>query len=459
MLAVLLRREGYSVELASGGPEALAKIAAAEPLDLVVTDLVMPDGSGMTVLDAARARDDATQVVLITAYATTEQAVDAMRRGAYDYIQKPFKNHELLATVEKALEKHDIVADNRTLRQNARDGFRLGGLVGKSAAMHGVMELVSRIASARTSVLLTGESGTGKEMIARALHAQSDRKDAKFVAVNCGALPENLMESELFGHEKGAFTGATARKEGLIRAADGGTLFLDEVGELTPALQVKLLRVLQERKVRAVGGEREVDVDVRIVAATNRDVEKDVAEGRFRQDLFYRLNVIRIHLPPLRERPEDIPLLVDHFLAKHAALAGKRVSIAPDAMRWLVAQSFPGNVRELENAIERAVTLVVGPRIERTDLPDAASTLAPAAAVALPAEGLDLDAYLGEIERRLLLQALERAGGVRTNAAKLLGTTFRSLRYRLAKYGLGDSEGDAADPEPSDEKRRSPGSS
>jgi len=441
MLGVLLRRAGYTVETASDTSSGIEQVrAAAKPFDLVVTDLLRPDGSGMSVLESARARDAGTQVVMITAYATTEQAVEAMRRGAYDYVQKPFKNNELLATIEKALEKRAIVDENRALREHVRSELRVGDLVGKGPAMQRVLDLVRRIASARTSVLITGESGTGKEMVARAIHFTGDRASAPFVVVNCGALPETLMESELFGHEKGAFTGATQKKDGLVRGADRGTLFLDEVGELTPALQVKLLRVLQERKVRAVGAQHEVDVDVRVVAATNRRVEEEVAAGRFRQDLFYRLNVIRIHIPPLRDRAEDVPVLAEHFLAKHSALQGKRLAISPEALRWIVSQSYPGNVRELENVIERAVTLASGDRIELQDLPDEAQSLPPPARVAIPALGFDLDGYLADLERQLLVKALEQAGGVRTAAAKLVGMSFRSFRYRLAKYGLGDAD-------------------
>ena len=330
------------------------------------------------------------------------------------------------------------------LRASALGTFRLGDLIGKSGAMKRVMSLVERIASARTSVLVTGESGTGKEVVARALHDRGDRREMPFVVVNCGALPEALMESELFGHEKGAFTGATTRKEGLVRAADRGTLFLDEIGELTPALQVKLLRVLQERKVRPVGGEKELEVDVRVVAATNRDVELVVKEGRFRQDLFYRLNVIRLVMPPLRDRPEDIPLLAEHFLVKHGALAGRRLTFSPEVLRWIAQQRYPGNVRELENVVERAVTLAMGARITLADLPDAVDPPAEDTprTVTLPPNGMDLDAFLGDTEQRLLLEALERAGGVRIRAARLVGMSFRSFRYRLAKYGLGDA-GDA----------------
>jgi two-component system, NtrC family, response regulator PilR len=438
MLSVLLRRAGYQVVTADSRRSALARVAE-EDLDAVITDLALPDGSGMEVLSAARQRDESTQVLMITAYGGTEQAVEAMRRGAYDFIQKPFRNHELLALLEKALEKRRIVGENRALRATVQASYRSGDLIGKSDAMRRVMDMVRRVASARTSVLITGESGTGKEIVARALHEHGDRASGPFVVVNCGALPEALMESELFGHEKGAFTGAMAKSEGLVRAAHGGTLFLDEIGELPLGLQVKLLRVLQERRVRPVGASKELEVDLRVVAATNREIEQDVAAGTFRQDLFYRLNVIRLHLPPLRDRPEDIPLLAHALVQKHSALAGKQLELTPEVLRWLARQPYPGNVRELENIIERAVTLALGEQITLADLPDGSTGFAPLGAEVLIGEGFDLDAHLGEIERGLILRALEEAGGVRTEAARLLGMTFRSFRYRLAKYGLAES--------------------
>jgi two-component system response regulator PilR (NtrC family) len=448
MLGVLLRRAGHDPVAVEGAVAALARIERDAPFEAVVTDLSMPDGSGMDVLSAARRRDPSTEVIMITAYATTEAAVAAMRSGAYDYLRKPFDNATLLATLEKALEKRALSRENELLREQALARLGRGGLVGQSAAIQRIAQLIDRIANGRTSVLITGESGTGKEMVARAIHERGDRHAGPLIVVNCGALPEALMESELFGHERGAFTGATARKEGLFRAAAGGTIFLDEVGELPPGLQVKLLRVLQERRVRPVGAEKEVDVDVRVVAATNRDLEAEVAAGRFRQDLFYRLNVIRIVVPPLRERREDIPLLAEHFLRKHGALAGRRLSLAPEAARWLMQRTWPGNVRELENVIERAVALALGDRVTLADLTDEAAGPVPPAApplVALPAEGLDLDAYLADVERRLLLEALARAGGVRTRAAALLRMSFRSFRYRLSKFGLGGGDDVASD--------------
>ncbi len=443
MLQILLRREGYRVDLVDGVHAARDRIAGVEPYDAVITDLVMPDGTGMEVLDAVRGRSSETQILMITAYATTEQAVEAMRRGAYDYVQKPFKNHELLATLEKALEKRAIVAENETLRAQVRSQWSEGELIGKSPAMERLRDMVKRVASSTTSVLITGESGTGKEMVARALHFQSPRADAPFVVLNCGAVPENLIESELFGHVKGAFTGATTAKDGLFRAADGGTLFLDEVGELPPALQVKLLRVLQDHKVRPVGGSSEIEVDVRVLAATNRDVESEVQAGTFREDLFYRLNVIRIEVPPLRDRPEDIPLLAQHFLAKHAALQGRRIELSLEAMQWLAQQPFAGNVRELENIVERGVTLARGNVVGREDLGDAHPSKKASQLTEIPEDGFDLDDYLTQVERELLFRALNQSGGVRKRAAELLGMSFRQFRYRLAKH-IAPEVGEAA---------------
>lgn len=440
MLGVLLRRAGYEAEFARGVFEAKTMLAEGETFDLVVTDLMMPDGSGIDVLTAARGRDEATQVLVVTAYSTTEAALDAMKRGAYAYLQKPFKNTELLATLDKAAEKRRIVDENRSLRRVVKGDISLSGIVGKSPPMQRVFELVRRAASSRANVLITGESGTGKEMVARALHALGDRSDAPFVAINCGALPETLMESELFGYEKGAFTGAVGRKDGLFRVASGGSLFLDEIGELSLALQVKLLRVLQEKSVRPLGGEREIEVDARVIAATNREVDEEVKDGRFRQDLYYRLNVVRIDLPPLRERREDIPLLAEHLLEKHGALARKKLAFSAEAMHWLVDYDFPGNVRELENLVERAVALAAGADIRIDDLREPVVAPAQTPSIALPAEGIDLDSFLAGVEKTLLEQALERAGGNRTQAAKLVGMTFRSFRYRLAKFGFGDDE-------------------
>jgi two-component system response regulator PilR (NtrC family) len=451
MLAILFHREGLDVTLAPGVAAAREAIKhAPSPFAVVLTDLLMPDGSGMDLLSLVKETSGGTEVIVMTAHGGIDTAIEAMRRGAYDFVTKPFATNELRALVQKALERRAIVAENQRLRaQLVRE--RAGELLGHSEAMRRIFDLMHRIASVRTTVLITGESGTGKERIARVLHEASDRKGKPFLVVNCGAIPEALMEAELFGHERGAFTGAVASRRGIFREAEGGTVLLDEIGELPPALQVKLLRVIQERKVRGVGASAEVSVDVRILAATNRQVEDDVRTGRFRQDLYYRLNVIRIEVPPLRERREDIRPLAEHFLARCAAEQDKQLrGLSPDALRALEGYAFPGNVRELENVIERAVALATGQTIGLGDLPGEVSGAAAQptpALVNLPEEGCNLDDILGEVERRMILQALERSGGVRNAAARLLGVTLRSLRYRLQKHALADAGDEATDSE------------
>jgi two-component system response regulator PilR (NtrC family) len=462
VLSITFRRAGYEVVTAPGVRAAIERLTQhPQPFQLVLSDLVMPDGSGIDVLGAAKARSAATQVVIMTAHSTVEAALDAMRRGAYDFVTKPFSPAEIVALASKALEKSSIVSENARLRaQIDRRAEDSGDLFGTSPPMQRVAELVRKVAPTRTTVLITGESGTGKERIARALHELSERNGKPFLVVNCGALPEALMESELFGHERGSFTGAEARTRGLFRDAEGGTILLDEVGELPAPLQVKLLRVLQEKKVRAVGSSAETPVDVRVLAATNRNIDADAREGRFRQDLYYRLNVIRVELPPLRERPGDVPRFAEQFVKRFANELGKDVrGLTADALRAMDAYTFPGNVRELENMMERAVALASGPAIGLGDLPEAVSGLSarPAPLLAdLPANGCALDDVLGEVERRLLVQALERTGGHRTAAAKLLSVTFRSFRYRLAKHGLGTDDGSEGDEEgPVYERRES----
>lgn len=452
MLAILFRREGLEVVLAPGfAPARDAVVHAPEPYALVLTDLLMPDGSGMDLLALIKQRTSRTEVIVMTAHGDMETAIEAMKGGAYDFVTKPFATNELRALVHKALEKRAIVSENEKLRAQL---LREHGheLLGHSEPMRRILDFVRRVASSRTTVLVTGESGSGKERIARAIHELGERRSKPFLVVNCGAIPEALIEAELFGHEKGAFTGAFASRPGLFREGNGGTVLLDEIAELPLALQVKLLRVLQERKVRSVGASSEVPVDVRVLAATNRNVEDDVRSGRFRQDLYYRLNVIRIEVPPLRERREDIRPLADHFLLRCAAEQNKEIrGLSPDALRALEGYSFPGNVRELENLVERAVALATGPILGLGDFPrevsGAASQPLPAL-VGLPDEGCNLDDVLGEVERRLLLQALERSGGVRTQAAKLLGVSLRSLRYRFQKHSLADGgdDGDAEVP-------------
>jgi two-component system response regulator PilR (NtrC family) len=451
MLTIFFRREGYDVTALPGfvtAREALRN--APSPYGVVLTDLMMPDGSGLDVLSLAKERSEQTEVMVMTAHSTVETAIEAMKRGAYDFVAKPFATSELRALVHKAFEKGALVAENVRLRakvdrQNPKD------LLGHSQPMRKILDLITRVAESRSTVLITGESGTGKERIAHAVHDVSDRKDKPFLVVNCGAIPDALVESELFGHEKGAFTGASGRKLGIFREAEGGTVLLDEVGELPLAVQVKLLRVLQEKKVRGIGESNETTLDVRVLAATNRVVEDDVKAGKFRQDLYYRLNVIRIEVPPLRVRREDVTELAQHFLGRCAREQNKSIrSFSPDALRALDVYDFPGNVRELENIIERAVALATGPQIGLGDLPHEVSGAAAQpspALVSLPAEGCDLDGVLGEVERRLILQALDVAGGVRTAAAKSLGVTLRSLRYRMQKHAMQDDDDELLSPE------------
>jgi two-component system response regulator PilR (NtrC family) len=436
-LEICFRREGYDVATAGDVDSGLA-LLEADDFDVAISDLQMPGRSGLELLRAVREISPETAVILITAFGTTETAIAAMKEGAYDYVTKPFKVDEIRLVVEKALEKKLLASENRRLRSELQSQLRQRELIGTSSAMHRIYELVNQVAETRTNVLLAGESGTGKELVARAIHARSDRRDRTFVAINCGAIPENLLESELFGHVKGAFTGAFQGKEGLFETADGGTLLLDEVGELPAALQVKLLRVLQERTIRRVGGTSDRRVDVRILAATNRRLEEEVAAGRFREDLYYRLNVIQIALPPLRERLEDVPLLVQHFVDKYSRELGKPIrEVREDALRRLLSHSYPGNVRELENLIERAVALskdgVIG---EEALPPQLLRPPEPVATERVSLAGVDLEALVNEYERGLLLEALRRSRGVKKRAAQLLGISFRSFRYRLEKLGL-----------------------
>jgi len=437
-LDILLRKEGHEVSAAADAGAALARIAQGD-LDLVITDLRLGRESGIDVLKAVTEQSPATEVVIVTAFATTENAIQALKLGAYDYVLKPFKVEELRLVVQKALEHRALVAENRVLRLKAGVP-RQEELIGRSPAIEEVRQMVEKVAPARTTVLVTGESGTGKEVVARAIHRRGGRQDQPFVAINCGAIPEGLIESELFGHEKGSFTGASEARAGLFEVAGSGTLFLDEVGDLPPPVQVKLLRALQERRIRRVGGSRDLPVAARIVAATNRDLAVEVQAGRFREDLYYRLNVIQLRMPALRERREDLPAFLDHLLARFAAELGKpRPRVSPEAERILLAHDWPGNVRELANVVERAVTLASGEVIDVPVLPPnlRGRSAEPAGTLALPEAGLDLQAHLDAIERAILEQALARTGGVKTEAARLLSLTFRSLRYRLAKYGIG----------------------
>ena len=436
-LAIVLKKEGYAVSVAAHGAEALSALDK-EIFDLVLSDVKMPGLSGIDVLKAVKAASPSTIVLMMTAFASTDSAVEAMREGAYDYLTKPFKIDEVKLLVKNALEKKELLAENARLKQEVHERSAFDQIIGRSEKLTKVLDLIRKVADTSSNVLIFGESGTGKELVARAIHYNSRRRDRPFVTVNCSALPEPLLESELFGHMKGAFTGAVCNKEGLFEIASEGTIFLDEIGETPLGIQVKLLRVLQEKEFRRVGGTRDTKIDVRIVAATNQDLEKAIAEGRFREDLYYRLDVIPIRLPPLRERPEDIPLLVEVFLAKFNREMGKSITkVAPSAIDLLRGQEWRGNVRELENVMERVVALAsgdtIGPEQFRECLQRPSDETV---SMSLPAEGLDLEGLIGRLEKDLLLKALQRANGLKKGAASLLGLNFRSFRYRLQKYGI-----------------------
>ena len=434
-LLLILRDEGYQVAVADDG-EAGLRAALAEPPDLILCDIRMPRMGGLEFLERYHQAGGTALVIMMSAYGTIDTAVEALRRGAYDYISKPFNADEVILVLRKAEEREQLRREVARLRKEVGEVQGFEEVVGSSAAMREVLDLAGRVAPFPSTVLLTGESGSGKEAIARAIHRASPRKDRPFVAVNCGAIPENLLESELFGHEKGAFTGADRSREGLFEEADGGTLFLDEIGELSLPLQVKLLRVLQERTVRRVGGSGERAVDVRVLAATARDLVEQVKGGRFRDDLFYRINVVQIHIPPLRSRPEDIPLLAEHFLRKHA----QRLKVdAPGLPRSLVpvlaAYSWPGNVRELENVIERALVLSGG-RPGEEHLPPHVRTGRHLFEVRDDEGDLSVKRRLPALEKTLIARALERCNGNRTRAAELLELSVRALSYKIHDYGL-----------------------
>ncbi len=444
LLCILLEREGYRVQAFATAEEALEAFEQ-DPHDLVLTDMSLPVASGIDLLRNVKARAARSArdvpVIVITAYGTTESAVEAMKIGAFDYVMKPFSNDELKLLVRRALETRTLREENLALKQALQDRYHFGTLVGSSPAMAEVYGLVEQVKDTRISCLIVGESGTGKELVARAIHYSGARAGGPFVPVNCGAIPETLIESELFGYRKGAFTGALRDRVGLFEAATGGTLFLDEIGEMPLLTQVKVLRAIQERKVLPVGGTEEREVDVRILASTNKDLAHEVERGAFREDLYYRLNVVTIPVPALALRGDDVLELTRHFVIRYAKEYGKVVEgFTPEAARLLRQYTFPGNVRELQNVVERAVALSSGPRIGPEALPERVRVATPPAgddtAEVLPEEGIDLDARLQAAERHWLLRALEQAGGNRTRAAALLGLTFRSFRYRLQKHGL-----------------------
>ena len=443
MLEVMLTSEGYRVACAEVGARAI-QMLSKKKYDLIISDIKMGPVGGLTVLREAKKKSPETVVIMISAFATTETAVEAMNEGAYDYIPKPFNVDEVKQTIRNALERKTLEHEKEILNAELKETYHFGHIVGNSPAMMKIYSTIKEVAETRSNVLITGESGTGKELIARAVHENSDRKDKPFTVIHCGGIPDTLMESELFGHRKGAFTGAVDNKKGLFQVSDTGTVFLDEIAELTPAIQVKLLRVVQERAFKPVGETKDVNVDIRIISATNKNLENEVIAGHFREDLFYRLNVIHIDTPPLRERQGDLPALAQHFLEKFAKETGKSIQkLSSYALSMLARYDFPGNVRELENMIERSVTTATTNII----LPDslALSTYkrtrktadeTKALPVDIAASDFDLDAVLAEVEQTYLLKALEMSGGVKQKAAELLGISFRSFRYRLEKLGI-----------------------
>ena len=433
-LEIMLSKEGYKVSSSGSGKEAL-RMLNDTIYDLIVSDVQMPGMNGIELLRNVKEVCPDTTVIMITAYASTESGVEAMKAGAYDYITKPFKVDEIKLIIKNALEKKRLEVENLLLKREFRERYSFGSILGNSPEMLRVYDLIEKIGPTKTNVLVEGESGTGKELVAKAIHYQSPRREKPFVAITCGAIPDGLMESELFGHMKGSFTGAIANKAGLFEMADGGTVFLDEIGELPLAIQVKLLRVIQERSFRRVGGTEDITVDVRIISATNKTLEEEVKKGNFREDLYYRLNVLQIRMPPLRERLSDVPILARHFLDKYAKEHGKDVKgITTVAMRILEGYSYPGNVRELENVIERGVALEQGAQLSAESLPGFKQL------TYIPPGGLDLEQAVGKYEKVLLVSALDKAGGVKKRAAKLLNISFRSIRYRLEKYGLNTGE-------------------
>jgi DNA-binding NtrC family response regulator len=433
ILSTLLGAEGYIVDLAESGTQAL-DMARGEDYRVVLLDLMMPDMDGLEVLESFQARESAPATIVLTAYASIEKAVRATKLGAFDFITKPFKNDEILVAVKNAIEQHRLRDENERLKSSLRQRFSYRNIIGKSVPMQQTFALISQIAPRRSTVLIQGESGTGKELVAKAIHAESTRADAPFVAINCGNIPSELLESEIFGHVRGAFTGATSAKKGLFEAADGGTIFLDEVASISLEMQAKLLRVIQEREFRRLGGLENIKVDVRIIAATNSDLQEAVAAGTFRDDLYYRLNVIVIKLPPLRERSEDIPLLADHFMRKYCEENGRSLcTIDPAAMRTLMEYNWPGNVRELENVMERAVVLCPGNLITAELFPRNVIEIRSAEMRGLQQEHLPLKERVGNFEKSLILAALEKTDWNQKKAADILSVNPTTLSEKLKR--------------------------
>src|SRR5215510_5560861 len=444
-LTHLLQREGHVVRVAENGHDALAQLQQQAP-DLIISDIRMPDMSGVDLLRAAKELLPEVEMIMMTAFANVDTAREAFLLGAYDFVQKPFDNDLLKETVTRALEKISLVKEkealleeNKALIQGQRTRGKLGNIIGRSKRMNDLFQMVETVSQVQSTVLVTGESGTGKELVARAIHDLSPRAEKPFVSVNCGAFTETLLESELFGYVKGSFTGASANRKGLFEAANSGTIFLDEIGEMSPAMQVKLLRVLQERKVRPVGATEETMVDTRVIAATNRDLASMVSAGTFREDLYYRISVIPMELPPLRERGSDIAELAEHFIAKYCKQAGRSIALGSPSLRLLEAYSWPGNVRELEHTIERAVALERTDTIQPERLPEQITNYSPiriSSDLQLPDEGINLTAHLDQLEKTYVLEALKRTDGNQTNAADLLKMSVRSLRHLLDKHGI-----------------------
>jgi len=438
VLRTLLKRHGYEVETAPGGDEALGLVESFGP-DVVITDVRMPRMGGMDLLSTLRAKGNDATVIVMSAYGNLDQAIEAIKAGAYDYIQKPFKPDEIVLALRKAEERESLRRENRVLREEIRREHKFEDILAKSVVMQSVFRTIAKIANYKTTVLITGESGVGKELVARALHSRSNRAGGTFVPVNCGAIPENLLESELFGHKKGAFTDAVSDRNGLFSEADGGTLFLDEIGELPLGLQVKLLRVLEDGKIRKLGEARDMSVDVRIVAATHRDLMKETKEGRFREDLFYRLNVLPIVVPPLRERREDIPVLIEHFMARNNARLGTNITgLDNEARRLLYEHPWPGNVRELENTIERAMVLGEGDKLMPADLPERIREAQNPVQMQLASGELSVKKTTRIIEEILIRRALQKTKGNRTRAAEVLEISHRALLYKIKDYKITD---------------------
>ena len=438
LLSLVFEGDGHKIRTAINGRDAVEQLQV-EPADVIITDVKMPDMNGIELLRAARELLPDVGVVLMTAFATVDTAREAFKLGADDFIQKPFDVEELKIIVKKAFERQSLIVENRAFKRAQRDRGSVKNIIGRSAKMQAVYQMIETVAEVQSTVLVTGESGTGKELVARAIHDLSPRAEKPFISINCGAFTETLLESELFGYVKGSFTGANANRKGLFEAADRGTIFLDEIGEMSPAMQVKLLRVLQERKVRPVGAHDEMTIDARVIAATNRNLKKMSEEGSFREDLFYRISVIPISLPPLRDRSEDIPELVGHFTKKFCDLTGRKVSVSEKAMQMLEDYAWHGNVRELEHTIERAVALERTEEIQPERLPDHITNYNPTRIKAefdLPASGINLVSHLDNLEKTYVVEALKQTGGSQTRAAELLQMPVRSLRHLLDKHEI-----------------------